>query len=321
MPMRQFIIDTDTASDDAVALIMALRAPDVTVEAITVVCGNVAVDQGVRNALYTVELCGADVPVYGGVERPLLREPVHAEGYHGVDGLGDQGYPPPTGSAAPDHAVDVLIETIKAHPGIELVTLGPLTNIALALARAPEIVPLVSRCVVMGGNAWTVGNVTPAAEFNMWHDPDAARRVLHSGLPIELVPWELCRHEAVITPDDIAHIRALDTPLGHFAVDCNSRAIEAAFDLSGQIGIDLADPVAMAVALDPTICTRRSKHAVDVETHSELTRGLTVVDQLNMADDPYNRAHWGPIAACSDVTICWAIDPARWKAMLYRSLT
>lgn len=318
---RHFLIDTDTASDDAVALIMALRAPDVTIHAITVVGGNVPVDQGVRNALYTVELCGSDTPVYRGAARPLLREPVGAQGYHGDDGLGDRGYPPPRRSAAPGHAIDVLIETIRTHPGIELVTLGPLTNVALAVARAPEIVGLVGRCVVMGGNAWSVGNVTPAAEFNMWHDPEAARIVLHSGLPIELVTWELCRHEAVITPDEIALIRGFDTPLAHFAIDCNTRAVQAAYDLSGQIGIDFADPVAMAVALEQDICTRRSRHAVDVETQSELTRGLTVVDQLDVAHDAYNRAHWGPIADRCNVTICWAIDPARWKAALYRALT
>ena len=159
--IRAFLIDTDTASDDAVALIMALRAPDVDVKAITVVSGNVTVDQGVRNALYTVELCQKDVPVYHGAGRPLLREPERAEWFHGLDGLGDQNYPPPQRQAAPGHAVDAIIETVNANPGIVLVTLGPLTNIALALARAPEIVTNVSRCVVMGGAAWSVGNVTP----------------------------------------------------------------------------------------------------------------------------------------------------------------
>ena len=165
---RSFIIDTDTASDDAVALLMALRHPDVRVEAITVVAGNVELEQGLRNALYAVELSGADVPVYAGSAAPLVRDLVVAQFFHGRDGLGDQGYPPPVSQPAEGDAVDVLVETIRASPGIVLVTLGPLTNVARALDRAPDIAELVGRCVVMGGAACTVGNVTPAAEYNVW---------------------------------------------------------------------------------------------------------------------------------------------------------
>src|SRR5690348_12215848 len=139
-PIRTFLIDTDTASDDAVALIMALRAPDVRVAAITVVAGNVPLDQATRNALYTAQLCASTVPVYSGAARPLLREPCHAQWFHGQDGLGDQGYPPPQRAAERVHAVDAMIQVIAANPGIELVTLGPLTNVALALRRAPELV-------------------------------------------------------------------------------------------------------------------------------------------------------------------------------------
>src|ERR1700760_3728595 len=153
MPMpRTFIIDTDTASDDAVALIMALRAPDVHVAAITVVAGNVDVHQATRNALYTVELCGAKVPVYSGAAKPLLRKYENATWFHGRDGLGDHNYPAPTQSPQPKHAVDAIIETIEASPGLVLVTLGPLTNVALAVSRKPEIASKVSRCVIMGGN-------------------------------------------------------------------------------------------------------------------------------------------------------------------------
>lgn len=317
---RTFLIDTDTASDDAVALITALRAPDVDVKAITVVSGNVPVDQGVRNALYTLELCGANIPVYRGAERPLLREPAHAEWFHGKDGLGDQNYPPPEGRPETTHAVDAIIETILANPGIVVVTLGPLTNMALAVSRAPEIVPLVSRCVVMGGAACTVGNSTPAAEFNIWCDPEAARIVFLSGLPVEMVGWELCRFDAIIDPDNIAYVRSLNTTLANFAIDCNARAMQAAFEQSGEIGIALPDPVAMAVALDPTICTRSSKHYVDIETQSELTRGMTVVDQLGVAGDSRNGTLWKPVIERSNVTVCWAIDIPRWKEMLYGAL-
>src|ERR1700728_5099987 len=132
---RTFLIDTDTASDDAVALIMALRAPDVRVAAITVVAGNVDVRQATRNALYTVELCGASVPVYSGAAKPLLRSYQNATWFHGRDGLGEHNYPAPKQAAEKAHAVDAIIETIEANPGIVLVTLGPMTNVAMALAK------------------------------------------------------------------------------------------------------------------------------------------------------------------------------------------
>src|SRR5580700_3986594 len=179
---REFLIDTDTASDDAIALIMALRAPDVQVAAITVVAGNVPVDQATRNALYTVELCDANVPVYSGAEKPLLRAYENATWFHGRDGLGDHNYPAPRQRAEKQHAVDAIIE---ANPGLVLVTLGPLTNIALAVSKKPGIAARVSRCVVMGGAPCCEGNVTPAAEYNIWCDPEAARIVVRSGLPIE----------------------------------------------------------------------------------------------------------------------------------------
>ena len=173
-----FLIDTDTASDDAVALIMALKAPDIRVAAITTVAGNVDVHQATRNALYTAELCGQDVPVYAGAGKPLLREYQDATWFHGRDGLGDHDFPAPRNSAQKLHAVDAIIDTIETHAGLTLVTLGPLTNIALALAKQPNIAEKVSRCVVMGGAPCCEGNVTPAAEYNIWVDPEAARCVM-----------------------------------------------------------------------------------------------------------------------------------------------
>jgi len=318
---RIFLIDTDTASDDAVALIMALRAPDVEVAAITVVAGNVPLEQATRNALYTVELCGSTVPVYAGAARPLLREYQHAQWFHGHDGLGDQGYPPPIRKQEAMHAVDAFIEVVSKNPGIVVVTLGPLTNVALALARAPEIFKNVSRCVVMGGNACTEGNVTPAAEYNMWVDPEAARMVMHSGLPIELAPWHLCRGEAALLAADIEYVLGLGTQLATFAIGCNTTAMQAHQRQTGEAGIGLPDPTAMAIALDPTICTRCSKHYVDVETNSELTRGMTVVDRLGVAADERNRGVWrGLLGSEPNVTVCWEIDIPRWKELLYASL-
>src|SRR5712692_6414529 len=163
---RAFLIDTDTASADAVAIIMALRARDVRVVAITTVAGNVDVQQSTRNALYTVELCGADVPVYTGAEKPLLRRYGNATWFHGRDGLGDHGYPPPHRAPGKLHAVDAIIEAIEANPGLVIVTLAPLTNLALALAKRPKITAKVVCFVVIGRPPCCEGNVTPAAEYN-----------------------------------------------------------------------------------------------------------------------------------------------------------
>ena len=317
-----FLIDTDTASDDAVALIMALRSSQVRVLAITTVAGNVDVQQATRNALYTSELCGADVPVFVGAEKPLNRAHHSAHWFHGRDGLGDQGYPPPSRSAEKEHAAEAIISTIASNPGVVLVTLGPLTNIALALQRNPGIAAKVGRCVVMGGAPCCEGNVTPAAEYNIWCDPEAARIVLLSGLPVELVGWHLCRGEAALNPDDIEYVLSLGTPQARFTIECNSRAQEAYFEQTGEHGISLPDPVAMSIALDSTTVTQQSENYVDVEITSELTLGMTVVDRLNVAANERNRAVWAPILdRGKKAKVYWAIDSKRWKQALYSALS
>ncbi len=318
---RTFLIDTDTASDDAVALIMALRAPDVRVAAITTVAGNVPVQQSTRNALYTVELCGATVPVYMGAEKPLLRTYQNATWFHGRDGLGDQGYPPPRRSAEKLHAVDAIIETIEANPGIVIVTLAPLTNLALALAKRPDIAAKVGRCVVMGGAPCCEGNVTPAAEYNIWVDPEAARVVMLSGLPVELVGWHLSRGDAVVREDDIATILGFNNDVARFAIECNSHARKAYKVQTGEDGISLPDPVAMCIALDPNVGTDWSAHYLDVETQSELTRGMTVVDRLNVAADDRNLPVWAQVVQKNKkAKVCWTIDNHRWKQALFSAL-
>jgi purine nucleosidase len=316
-----FLIDTDTASDDAVALIMALRSPAIRVLAITTVAGNVAVEQSTRNALYTAELCRADVPVFMGAAKPLQREHQSAHWFHGRDGLGDHGYPAPLRAAEKQPAADAIIATIEANPGLVLVTLGPLTNVALALQRNPGIVRKVGRCVVMGGAPCCEGNVTPAAEYNIWCDPEAARVVLRSGVPVELVGWHLCRGPATLNVNDIERALSLDTQVARFAIECNSRAQEAYFEQTGEHGISLPDPVAMAIALDPTIVTERSEHFVDVETASQLTLGMMVVDRLNVAGNDRNRVVWGPVLdKGAKAKVYWSIDNARWKQALFAAL-
>jgi purine nucleosidase len=319
--LRTFLIDTDTASDDAVALIMALRAPDIRVAAITAVAGNVDVEQATRNALYTLELCGAMVPVYSGADKPLVRPYQNATWFHGRDGLGDHNYPAPRQAPREQHAVDAIIETVETNPGVILVTLGPLTNVALAISKRPEIAGKVSRCVIMGGNPCCEGNVTPAAEYNLWVDPEAASIVLRSGLRIDLVGWHLCRGGAVLNQNDIDQVLAFNTELAHFAIECNSQARKALKIQTGEDGICLPDPVAMCLALDPTIGTEWSEHHVAIETQSELTRGMTVVDRLNVADDERNRTIWrARVGDGRKANICWHIDNERWKQALHRAL-
>jgi purine nucleosidase len=320
--VRTFLIDTDTASDDAVALIMALRSPQVRVSAITVVAGNVALAQATSNALYTTELCGSDVPVYSGAEGPLLRKLQLADWFHGKDGLGDHGYKPSRKRAEPGHAVDVIIETVRKNPGIEIVTLGPLTNVAMALLREPQLAANVRRCIVMGGNPVCIGNVTPGAEFNIWVDPDAARIVFRSGLPIEMVGWHLCRGESVLNQRDIDRALALKNPIADFAIRCNSVAAEALFTQTGEAGISLPDPVCMGIALAPSLCASSTKHFIEIETQSELTRGMTVVDQLNVADDARNCYTWAETIAYQPnrIRVCWTLDIPRWKELVFSAL-
>jgi purine nucleosidase len=256
-----------------------------------------------------------------GAEKPLTRAHEPADWFHGHDGLGDHNYLPPRRALEKQNATEAIINTIESNPGLVLVTLGPLTNIALALQKNPTIAEKVSRCVIMGGAPCCEGNVTPAAEFNIWCDPEAAQVVVRSGLPIELVGWHLCRGEAVLNPSDIQHVLSFNTPVAKFAIECNSRAEQAFLEQTGEHGICLPDPVAMSIALHPEIVTSQSQHFLDVETQSELTRGMTVVDRLNVAHDARNRQVWSAQVATNHKSkIVWTIDNTSWKEILYATL-
>lgn len=307
--MRHFLVDTDTASDDAVALVMALKNPDVQVDAITVVAGNVPLDQAVQNALYTVELCGADVPVYRGADKPLTRALETAQDIHGMDGMGDIGLPLAGRTPAEGHAVDAIIETINRRVGqVTLVTLGPLTNIALALQRDRSIAGKVNRCVVMGGIGFGYGNVTPVAEYNIWVDPEAARIAFESGLPITMVGWELSHQHAVFDPGETAKLREIGTPLATFCVDIQ-KVLDAYCLATTQLaGFDLPDPLAMAVALAPSVATVTQHLHVAIETTSELCRGQTVVDHLSI------------MRRAPNVHVVREIDRDKFLQLLYRAV-
>jgi|SRR5271166_766405 len=318
--MRDFLIDTDTASDDAVAILMALAAPDVRVLGLTTVAGNVSLKQATRNALLTVEIAGADVPVFMGAAAPLIRGHEHAHWFHGADGLGDRGFAPKARQAEREHAIDAILRLIHAHPGLTLVTLGPLTNIALALGRDPSMAEKVGRCVVMGGAPACEGNVTPAAEYNIWVDPEAARLVFRSDLPIEMVGWHVSRGSSVLTHGEIAEIEALGTTKARFAIESNATARDAYHTQTGETGLSLADPTAMAIALDRSVGLTWSRHRVAIECASELTRGMTVVDRLNVSGDDNNAQVWKAHASDCRADIVWTFDSAKFKAMLMAAL-
>ncbi len=284
--MRKFIIDTDTASDDAVALVMALRHPDIDVKAITVVAGNVPLPQALQNALYTVELCGASVPVYAGCAKPMLRNLETAEDVHGNDGMGDIGLPLQGRAPAEGHAADALRDVINENSGdITLVTLGPLTNVALALLREPELAQRVDHCYIMGGIGSGHGNVTPTAEFNIWVDPEAAKIVYESGMNNTMVGWDISWKYATFDAEQADDIRRIGTPLAEFVIDIQATLTEFSKAENALPGFDLPDPITMAAALDQSICQYQHRH-VDVTIGDDLARGITVVDWLAVTGRP-----------------------------------
>ncbi len=307
--MRNFIIDTDTASDDAVALVMALRQPDIDVKAITVVAGNVPLPLGIQNALYTVELCGADTPVYAGCAKPLLRDLETAQDVHGRDGLGDIGLPLHGRKPADGHAADLLREVINANAGdITLVTLGPLTNVALALLREPALAQSVSYCFIMGGIGSGHGNVTPTAEFNIWVDPEAAKIVYESGMEMTMVGWDISWKYATFDAGEADEIRRIGTPLAEFVVDIQATLTEFSMTENALAGFDLPDPITMAAAIDPSIAEYQD-FRVDVTTGQGLERGITVVDVLGVS----KRA--------PQMSVATSADRAAFVEMLKRSVS
>ena len=277
--MRRILIDTDTGSDDAVALIIALRDPEVRVEAITAVAGNVPLDQAVQNALYTVALCEQTIPVFAGASSPLIRPLETGQFVHGEDGMGDIGLDLQGREPAPGQAKDVIIETFAAAPGeIELVTLGPLTNVAMALAEKPELAKQIKQCTIMGGIGKGHGNITKKSEFNIWVDPEAADVVFKSGMPLRMVGWDISRNYAWIGPEEKAEIKALDSELANFTLDIQSTLEKYAVDVSKLPGFDLPDPIAMAVALDPSLIELSQQLFVEIVKSEGETRGQTLVD-------------------------------------------
>ena len=287
---RKIIIDTDPGQDDAVAILLALASPEeLDVLAIVAVAGNVGLAKNAKNALKVVELSGrTDVPVYAGSVRPMRRKPVTAEHVHGATGLDGPDLPEPKLKLQPQHGVDFLIDTLlAAEPGsITLCTLGPLTNIAMALVKAPATARGIAEIVMMGGGYFEVGNITPAAEFNIFVDPEAADVVLRSGVKITMIPLDVT-HGVLSTRPRLDRIAAIGNRVGK-AVD-EMLSFSERFDLNKYAarGAPLHDPCVIAYLLRPDLFEGR-EISVTVETHSELTMGLTVADWWRITDRPRN---------------------------------
>ena len=317
---NKYFIDTDTASDDAVALLMALEWHDVEVLGISVVSGNMSVKQGSINARYTVELCKKDVPVYVGADAPLVKKREHADWFHGPDGMGNMNYPAPKLQETNEDFIEVLNNHINQHPDeITLVTLGPLTNVANFIKKYPDSFLKLKNIVIMGGASNTVGNVTPAAEYNIWCDPEAADIVFKSKHhDIAMVGWELCRGEANLTEDEMELAYSFKTEKADFTIDCNKHALDSSQNWLGDPGLGLPDPVAMAVALNPAVTTKVSRHNVQVVIDGP-ARGMTIVDQLHVGEsEPHIDEHWSHTER--NVNVIWEIDSDEWKETLYKTI-
>jgi len=287
---RPIIIDSDAGQDDAVAILLALASPaELEVLGIVAVAGNVPLALTQRNVRIVCELAGRpDLPVHAGCERPMQRDLVTAEYVHGKTGLDGPVLPEPTMPLQPQHGVDYLIETLRraAAGAITLCTLGPLTNIGMALVKAPDIVPKVREIVMMGGAYFEVGNTTPAAEFNIYVDPHAADLVLRSGIPVTMIPLDVS-HKALTTPPRIARLRALGTRCGRATAEMLEFFERHDVEKYGADGGPLHDPGVIAYLLRPDLYSGR-KVNVAIETASPLTLGMTVADWWRVTDRPPN---------------------------------
>ena len=283
--MRRILLDTDTAGDDTVAIMMALRAKDAVLEGITINCGNVDFDQHVENALYTIQVAGKSgkVPVYPGARHPLLRGWRTAKDVHGRDGMGDSHFPLARQRPEPKHAVDAIIETINSNPGeIDLVEIAPMTNLALAIKKDPGIVKKVRSFHFMGGANQFLGNITPAAEFNIWVDPDAAKIVMEAGLFPTMVGWEVCMRQGFLGSRELAEIEGMNTPESKFFLAVNRQVRKFLKRVNSIEGTVCTDSLTVAMVLNPKVATEVRRRFVEVDNTDGPSRGATIVDELGV---------------------------------------
>jgi purine nucleosidase len=299
MPPRKIIIDTDPGQDDAVAILLALASPeDLEVLGLTCVAGNVPLPLTTRNARIIAELAGRpDLPIYAGCDRPLGRDLVTAEHVHGKTGLDGPTLPEPVMPLAEGHAVDFIIQQLRSHPAgtVTLCPLGPLTNIATALNKAPDIAGRIAQIVLMGGGYFEGGNITPVAEFNIYLDPQAADIVFRCGAPIVVMPLDVT-HKALVTKPRNDAFRALGTPAGIAVAQMTDFFERFDKEKYGSTGAPLHDPCVTAYLIRPDLFEGRHIN-VTVETASELTMGMTVADWWRVTDRAPNATFMNRIDA------------------------
>ena len=277
--MKRLIIDTDPGVDDAHAILLALAHPDVQVEALTTVNGNVGLDLTTANALKILDVAGREIPVYRGCDRPLINPPVHAAYVHGEDGLGDCGIPASKKQVQPEHAVRALIRLANENPGeYILAAIGPLTNLAVAVVLDPELPEKFKQLVIMGGAIYARGNTaTVTAEFNIHTDPEAAQIVFSSWPMVTLLSWETTL-EHVFDRQALDRFFSLGTPRSKFFHDTNQQVLRFIHQRLGQDILFAPDGLALAAAVEPGIVTKSVRKFVSVELNGTSTRGQTVVD-------------------------------------------
>lgn len=275
---KKVILDCDPGHDDAMAILLAGKNTNLDILGITTVAGNSPIENTTRNALTVTEIAKLDIPVYKGLSRPLIRDPYFAGGVvvHGESGLGGPTFPPITKKEEKTHAVDFIIETIKANKEeITLIPTGPLTNIGMAFRKAPEIIPWIKEISLMGG-AINEGNVTPSAEFNIFFDPEAADIVFSAGIPTFIAPLELT-HQAMIGPGEIDKIKAINNSISGIVAELLEYYTKFHKRRYKMEGGPLHDPCAVLYIIRPDLI-ESTKMFVQIETKGELTSGRTVCD-------------------------------------------
>lgn len=296
---RKIIIDTDPGQDDAVAILLALASPEeIELLGITAVAGNVPLALTAQNARKVCEVAGRpEVKVFAGCDRPLAHSLVTAEHVHGKTGLDGPDLPDPAMPLQPGHAVDFIIDTLRTETSgtVTLCPLGPLTNIATALQKAPDIAPRVQEIVLMGGAYFEVGNITPAAEFNIYVDPEAADIVFNSGIPITVMPLDVT-HKALVTAPRNDAFRALGNDAGRIVAEWTDFFERFDKEKYGSAGAPLHDPTVIAYLIRPDLFTGRHIN-VEIETQSDLTRGMTVADWWRVTDRAPNALFMGDLDA------------------------
>ena len=290
MPPRKIIIDTDPGQDDAVAILLALASPeDIDVLGITAVAGNVPLPLTEKNARIVCELAGKpDTRVFAGCDAPMKRKLVTAEHVHGKTGLDGPQLADPTMPLQDQHAVDFIIETLRHEPSgtVTLCPIGPLTNIAVAFERAPDIIERVQEIVLMGGAYFEVGNITPTAEFNIYVDPEAAKIVFDAGAPLVVMPLDVT-HKALTTKPRIDAFRSMHSRVGDMVAAWTDFFERFDMEKYGSEGAPLHDPCTIAYLIEPQLFEGRHIN-VEIETESALTLGMTVADWWRVTDRPAN---------------------------------